>query len=86
MDCRILLAKKHAELGIEPQPPAPKTLQIRRRLYLLADLIGLPPNAQQLLDHRTIPEIVDELLSNPIFMNAGQDIGWISGDTPTGTA
>lgn len=58
----VLLAKKYAELGIEPQPPAPKTIQIRR-LYL--DLIGLPPNAQQLLDHRTIPEIVDELLSNP---------------------
>lgn len=57
-----LLEAKQAREAIRPQPPAPRSLQLRR-LYL--DLIGLPPTHQQLADPRPIEEIVDELLASP---------------------
>jgi len=49
-------------VGIQPQPPAPRTVLIRR-LYL--DLIGLPPTSAQLDDARPLAKITDELLKSP---------------------
>lgn len=48
--------------GIQPQPPAPRSVLIRR-LYL--DLIGLPPTRAQLDDTRSLADITDELLKSP---------------------
>ncbi|WP_161604598.1 DUF1553 domain-containing protein [Roseiconus nitratireducens] len=48
--------------GLQPLPPAPRPLQIRR-LYL--DLIGLPPTEEQLSDDRSWSVLVDELLASP---------------------
>ncbi len=57
-----LLSAKQAAHSITPQPPAERSLLIRR-LYL--DLIGLPPTRQQLSDSRPWEQIVDELLASP---------------------
>ncbi|MEQ9408273.1 MAG: DUF1553 domain-containing protein [Fuerstiella sp.] len=58
----ILLAAKRKELGLKTQPPAERSVLIRR-LYL--DLIGLPPTLEQLRDDRPRQVIVDELLNSP---------------------
>ena len=58
----ILLAARHADRELKPQPRASQTILIRR-LYL--DLIGLPPTLKQLQDPRSWEEIVDELLASP---------------------
>ncbi|MEZ6128852.1 MAG: PSD1 and planctomycete cytochrome C domain-containing protein [Planctomycetaceae bacterium] len=57
-----LFGAKHAEHHLRPQPPAERSLLIRR-LYL--DLIGLPPSLEQLHDDRPYEQIVDELLASP---------------------
>ncbi|APZ95989.1 DUF1553 domain-containing protein [Fuerstiella marisgermanici] len=57
-----LLGAKHAELNLQPQQPAERSLLIRR-VYL--DLIGLPPSLEQLHDERPYGRIVDELLASP---------------------
>ena len=57
-----LLSAKQAAHSITPQPPAERSILIRR-LYL--DLIGLPPTRQQLSDSRPWEQIVDELLASP---------------------
>ena len=58
------LAFRRQELGLKSQPPAERSILIRR-LYL--DLVGLPPTLQQLHDQRPWPLIVDELLSSPQY-------------------
>ncbi len=58
----ILLAANRSQQGLKLQPPAERTLLIRR-LYL--DLIGLPPSLEQLHDDRPWEELVDELLASP---------------------
>ncbi len=58
----VLLEAKRLEKGFVTQPPAPRTILLRR-LYL--DLVGLPPTAEQLSDDRPYQEIVDELLASP---------------------
>ncbi|MDG2126800.1 MAG: DUF1553 domain-containing protein [Fuerstiella sp.] len=58
----MLLAAKRKERGLSLQPPAERTILIRR-LYL--DLIGLPPSLEQLHDQRPWDAIVDELLASP---------------------
>ena len=57
-----ILNAKHATLGIAPQSPATREIQIRR-LYL--DLIGLPPSPEQLADQRALRVIIDDLLASP---------------------
>ncbi|MBT5377762.1 MAG: DUF1553 domain-containing protein [Opitutae bacterium] len=57
-----LLEKSRATLGLKAQPPAERSILIRR-LYL--DLIGLPPTREQLDDTRPWESIVDELLASP---------------------
>jgi len=58
----VLLEGRQATLGLKAQPPAQRTIQIRR-LYL--NLIGLPPTRAQLNDGRPWESIVDELLASP---------------------
>jgi hypothetical protein len=57
-----LLSAKRAARSLTPQPPAERSILIRR-LYL--DLIGLPPTRQQLQDQRPWENIVDDLLASP---------------------
>ncbi len=57
-----LLSQKQKQEGLTPQPPALRTIQIRR-LYL--DLIGLPPTLDQLNDDRELSLLIDELLDRP---------------------
>ncbi|MEZ6121599.1 MAG: DUF1553 domain-containing protein [Planctomycetaceae bacterium] len=54
-------AKVHQQHQLKVQPPAERSLRIRR-LYL--DLTGLPPDQQQLHDERPWADIVDELLAS----------------------
>ncbi len=62
------LAKKHIEHGIQPLPPAPAAVQLRR-LYI--DLIGLPPRQEELhafladKSHDAWEKVVDRLLNDP---------------------
>lgn len=56
------LSVKRAENSLPLQAMAERSLLIRR-LYL--DLIGLPPNVEQLRDTRPWSDIVDELLESP---------------------
>ncbi len=56
------LRVKRAEHSLKTQPPAERSILLRR-LYL--DLIGLPPTREQLQDSRPWEEIVDELLKSP---------------------
>ncbi len=56
------LRVKRAEHSLKTQPPAERSILLRR-LYL--DLIGLPPTRDQLQDSRPWEEIVDELLKSP---------------------
>ena len=60
----VLLQKRQTALGLKTQPPAQRTILIRR-LYL--DLIGLPPTREQLNDSRPWESIVDELLASPQY-------------------
>ncbi|HBN74282.1 MAG TPA: hypothetical protein DD473_00355 [Planctomycetaceae bacterium] len=60
----LFLEQKRVELGLKTQPPATRSILIRR-LYL--DLIGLPPTLEQLHDDRPWNEIVDELLASPHY-------------------
>ena len=60
----VLLQKRQAAIGLKVQPPAQRTILIRR-LYL--DLIGLPPTREQLNDSRPWESIVDELLGSPHY-------------------
>ena len=53
---------KRSEHSLKTQPPADRSLALRR-LYL--DLIGLPPTREQMNDERPWSEIVDELLASP---------------------
>jgi hypothetical protein len=55
-------ANRHAEMLVTPQPPAPRTILLRR-LYL--DLIGIPPTIDQLQDPRDWEKIVASLLADP---------------------
>ncbi len=57
-----LLDGKRAASHLTTQPPAQRSIAIRR-LYL--DLIGLLPTREQLRDDRPWDEIVDELLASP---------------------
>lgn len=57
----FLEAKRQAQ-GLAAQPEAERSLLIRR-LYL--DLIGLPPDLDQLHDDRPWPVLVDDLLESP---------------------
>ena len=59
-----LLEARLAKRGLKAQPPAERTILIRR-LYL--DLIGLPPAEEQLQDERRWESIVDELLASPFY-------------------
>lgn len=59
-----LLEARLAKRGLKAQPPAERTILIRR-LYL--DLIGLPPTEEQLQDDRRWESIVDELLASPFY-------------------
>lgn len=54
----------HKADGLVPQPEAERTILLRR-LYL--DLTGLPPTEGQLTSEMPLPEIIDELLSNPQY-------------------
>lgn len=56
------LNAKHAELGLTKQPEAERSLVIRR-MYL--DLIGLPPNLDQLNSDASYEEIAQQLLDSP---------------------
>lgn len=56
------LDAKRTEHSLKTQPPAERSLALRR-LYL--DLIGLPPTREQMNDERPWSEIVDELLASP---------------------
>lgn len=58
------LAAKRKTLSLKTQPPAERSVLIRR-LYL--DLIGLPPTREQLNDTRPWEDIVDELLASPHY-------------------
>lgn len=58
------LAAKRKALSLKTQPPAERSVLIRR-LYL--DLIGLPPTREQLQDSRPWEDIVDELLASPHY-------------------
>lgn len=64
------IRRRLTELGLEPNGPAEKRLQIRR-VYL--DLIGLPPTPEELKrwlatdDPEWFEALVDELLSSPQF-------------------
>jgi hypothetical protein len=58
----VLLDAKRSKHGLSIQPPAERSILIRR-LYL--DLIGLPPSLEQLHDQRPWDAIVDELLASP---------------------
>ncbi|MEO1980926.1 MAG: DUF1549 domain-containing protein, partial [Fuerstiella sp.] len=58
----VLLAAKRQARGLKTQPPAERSILIRR-LYL--DLIGLPPSLKQMRDQRPWDVIVDELLASP---------------------
>lgn len=58
----VLLQLQRESLALKAQPPAERSLLLRR-LYL--NLIGLPPTRQQLHDQRPWSEIVDELLASP---------------------
>jgi hypothetical protein len=60
----VLLQNRRATLGLKAQPPAQRTILLRR-LYL--DLIGLPPTREQLNDGRPWKTIVDELLASPQY-------------------
>jgi hypothetical protein len=57
-----LLQAKRSDRRLKTQPPAQRSLLIRR-LYL--NLIGLPPTRTQLNDQRPWNAIVDELLASP---------------------
>lgn len=57
-----LLSAKRAQKRLVTQPPAERSLLLRR-LYL--DLIGLPPSMEQLHDARPLPQVIDELLASP---------------------
>ena len=59
-----LLEARLAKRGLKAQPPAERTILIRR-LYL--DLIGLPPTEEQLQDERRWEAIVEELLASPYY-------------------
>lgn len=59
----FLEAKRESQ-GLKTQPPAERSILIRR-LYL--DLIGLPPTREQLDDNRPWNEIVEELLDSPHY-------------------
>ena len=59
-----LLEARLAKRGLKAQPPAERTILIRR-LYL--DLIGLPPTEEQLQDERRWEAIVEELLVSPYY-------------------
>ena len=54
-------AKVHATKNLKPQPPARRSLLIRR-IYL--DLIGLPPTLEQLKSKQPIEAVVDNLLKD----------------------
>ncbi|WP_419192956.1 DUF1553 domain-containing protein [Kolteria novifilia] len=62
------LSHRHQELGLVPQPEAPRLLQVRR-LYL--DLVGLPPSAEEIervVNDRSAmwyEHLVDRLLEDP---------------------
>lgn len=60
----VLLAVKQAELGLQSQPQASRSLLIRR-LYL--DLIGLPPTREQAASTAPFESIVKELLASPHY-------------------
>ena len=77
----VLLAKKHAELELNLNRPPPRHYKSEDSI-----LISLVSQCSTVLDHRTIPEIVDELLSNPHHGERWARHWMISGDTPTGTA
>ena len=59
-----LLEARLAKRGLKAQPPAERTILIRR-LYL--ELIGLPPTQEQLQDERRWEAIVEELLASPYY-------------------
>jgi hypothetical protein len=62
------VAEKHDQLGLTPQPAAPREVLVRR-LYL--DLIGVPPTEKELVEIDSAPEdewyepLVDRLLEDP---------------------
>ena len=56
------LEVKRSESGLTVQPPAARSLLLRR-LYL--DLVGLPPTLDQLRDDRPVAEVIEELLASP---------------------
>jgi mono/diheme cytochrome c family protein len=58
----IILREHREKQALQVQPPAERSILIRR-LYL--DLIGLPPIHSQLHDRRSWELIVDELLNSP---------------------
>ncbi|MCH2212249.1 MAG: PSD1 and planctomycete cytochrome C domain-containing protein [Fuerstiella sp.] len=60
----IMLNDRQATRGLKAQPPAERSILIRR-LYL--DLTGLPPVPGQLDDARPWESIVDELLDSPQY-------------------
>ena len=59
-----LLEARLTKRGLKAQPPAERTILIRR-LYL--DLIGLPPTEEQLQDERRWEATVEELLASPYY-------------------
>jgi len=64
------VAAEHSRLGLQPRPPAPKHVLLRR-IYL--DLIGLPPTREQLHAFLNDPSpdayerVVEQLLASPRY-------------------
>ena len=64
------VAARHEQLGLQPQPPAPKHILLRR-VYL--DLIGLPPQPKELRafladdSADAFEKVVDRLLESPQY-------------------
>ncbi|MGV2334771.1 MAG UNVERIFIED_CONTAM: DUF1549 domain-containing protein [Planctomycetaceae bacterium] len=77
-------------VGIQPQPPAERSILLRRATL---DLLGVPPTPAELEQFLAdespdaFSKVLDRLLSDPRYgerWRAGT--GWMSGDTVTGTA
>lgn len=60
----LYFSSRHQTGKLVPQPTAERTILIRR-LYL--DLIGLPPNPEQLASKKPIDGIIDDLLASPQY-------------------